>query len=94
MQSPLNQVFSDGNVSVEENEKPISLLLGDNKSDGRRHHHKQGQAGIKVIVQDWKPVKPVTSIVCKQTQQFLVSNDQSQKSEYKHFTSNPLRNKK
>ena len=31
------------------------------------------------LAQDWRPV------VCKQTQQFLHSNDVSQKSEYKHF---------
>lgn len=44
---------------------------------------------MELIVENWKPV------VCKQTQQFLHSNDERQKSEYKHFVGNNiLRNKK
>lgn len=44
---------------------------------------------VKVFIQDWKPV------VCKQTQQFLHSNDDTHKSEYKNFgATNILRSKK
>ena len=44
---------------------------------------------VKVFIQDWEPV------VCKQTQQFLHSNDDTHKSEYKNFGGNNiLRSKK
>ena len=39
---------------------------------------------VKVFIQDWKPV------VCKQTQQFLHSNDDTHKSEYKNFGANNI----
>ena len=54
----------------------------------KRPPHEQDTI-VKVFIQDWKPV------VCRQTQKFLHSNDNTHKSEYKNFAAhNILRSKR
>ena len=73
-QSPLNQVFSEDGGSHKEGDESQTGDLQIFTFDGKKSKRHSKGNGLKVIVQDWKPVVP---IVCKQTQQFLVSTDQS-----------------